>query len=139
MKRKSPAGYRTGHFPEIRPDTGPDLLSGTPLKSSINEVNFDNFLTYFVARYGAKSTRGERTLNEIFDLVPDPERIVCWFYIDVVYPLKINMYEILAGMDNCANVELWDGIAAETSSGGSTRNLQLSDIAHSSFHQSVTT
>ena len=28
---KSPAGYRTGHFPEIRPDTGPDLLSGTPL------------------------------------------------------------------------------------------------------------
>ena len=28
---KSPTGYRTGHFPEIRPDTGPDLLSGTPL------------------------------------------------------------------------------------------------------------
>ena len=28
---KSPAGYRTGDFPEIRPDTGPDLLSGTPL------------------------------------------------------------------------------------------------------------
>ena len=28
---KSPAGYRTGHFPGIRPDTGPDLLSGTPL------------------------------------------------------------------------------------------------------------
>ena len=25
------AGYRTGHFPEIRPDTGRDLLSGTPL------------------------------------------------------------------------------------------------------------
>ena len=30
---KSPAGYRTGHFPEIRPDTGPDMLSGTPLVS----------------------------------------------------------------------------------------------------------
>ena len=28
---KSPAGYRTGHLPEMRPDTGPDLLSGTPL------------------------------------------------------------------------------------------------------------
>ena len=28
---KSPAGYRTGHFPEIQPDTGPDLLSGTSL------------------------------------------------------------------------------------------------------------
>ena len=28
---KSPAGYRTGHFPEILPGTGPDLLSGTPL------------------------------------------------------------------------------------------------------------
>ena len=34
---KSPAGYRTGHFPEIRPDTGPDLLSGTLLIQSIVE------------------------------------------------------------------------------------------------------
>ena len=33
---KSPAGYQTGHFPEMRADTGPELLSGAPLLKSIS-------------------------------------------------------------------------------------------------------
>ena len=52
---KSPAGYQTGHFPEIRPDTGPDLLSGTPLYSIIIRILFTNIHIYKLALLGLKS------------------------------------------------------------------------------------
>ena len=47
---KSAAGYRTGHFPEIRPDTGPDLLSGTPLELVEDEDVVTSCISYLATQ-----------------------------------------------------------------------------------------